>query len=161
MAAELHREVGYQDGAVPVDLVAQTLGAVVRYAPYQGELAGMLILHDGHRIIAVNSSHHKNRQRFTIAHECGHLRLHEEKTYVDKGFFIVNRDGISSRAENIFEIEANQFAADLLMPHRNIIRDLRKYSIDLEDSEQVAKMSKVYGVSSQAMSYRIANLLNL
>lgn len=158
MALELLRKIRYEGGIVPVDRVARELGASIRYAPYDGELAGMLIRNGSDSIIAVNSAHHKNRQRFTIAHECGHLYLHSDQLYVDKNFFVLNRDGRSSNADDIKEIEANQFAAELLMPFPNIFRDLRSSKIDLEDEQQISSVAKLYGVSVQAMTYRVANL---
>lgn len=159
IANELLRQIGYVRGAVPVERVAAHMGAVIRYAPYEGELAGVLVVHLDNRIIGVNSAHHKNRQRFTIAHECGHLRLHEGNSFVDRSFYLFNRDENSSKAEIIAEIEANQFAADLLMPYKNILTDIKNYGIDLEDGDQLSKMAKAYGVSAQALSYRIANLI--
>ncbi|MER9370061.1 ImmA/IrrE family metallo-endopeptidase [Mesorhizobium sp. M0518] len=157
-ALELLRRVHYVGGIVPVDRAAHELGASIRYAPYDGELAGMLIRNGSESVIAVNSAHHKNRQRFTIAHECGHLCLHSDKLYVDKNFFVLNRDERSSNADDIKEIEANQFAAELLMPFPNLFRDLRSSKIDLEDEQQISNVAKLYGVSVQAMTYRVANL---
>lgn len=161
ITADLLRRINYEIGPVPVEKIAALLGATIKYAPYEGELAGVLIRNGDISVIAVNSSHHKNRQRFTIAHECGHLCLHGERTFVDKGFSIFNRDGRSSLANDTMEVEANQFAADLLMPSISVLRDLENYNIDLEDSEQISRMAKTYGVSSQALSYRIANLIAL
>jgi len=160
LTSGLLKEVSYESGAVPIERIAIQLGAVVKYAPYEGELAGMLIQNGKSSIIAVNSSHHKNRQRFTIAHECGHLCLHGKRTFVDEGFSIWNRDENSSYADDILEVEANQFSADILMPAKNIIRDLDRFNVDLEDSEQISRMAKFYSVSAQALSYRIANLIS-
>lgn len=58
--------------------------AAVRYSPFEGELAGMLVRGDGQIVIGVNSLHPLNRQRFTIAHECGHLLLHKGEFHVDR-----------------------------------------------------------------------------
>ena len=45
---------------VPVERIARSLGAHVRYAPFEGELAGMLIRDEPGRgvVIGVNSLHH-------------------------------------------------------------------------------------------------------
>ncbi len=57
------------------------------------------------------------RQRFTIAHELGHFFLHRASStvFVDAApiFF---RDESSSNGSQREEIEANAFAAELLMP---------------------------------------------
>jgi hypothetical protein len=63
---------------IPVAQIERALGAEVRYSPFDGELAGMLVRGEGETIIGVNSLHHPYRQRFTIAHECGHLLFHNE-----------------------------------------------------------------------------------
>lgn len=153
---------GCKSAPVPVERVAASMGAQVLYAPYEGDdLAGMLLHHGGRHVIAVNSAHHKNRQRFTIAHECAHLALeHSVDPHVDRGFpQTINRDAKSSTATDIREVEANYFAAELLMPRRWIEADLRSGGIDLESDETIARLAKKYGVSSQAMTYRIANLM--
>lgn len=158
-AYKLLRTIGYRSGPVPVERISHQLGANIRYAPYEGELAGMLIRGKGRPTIAVNSAHHKNRQRFTIAHECGHLCLHKDVgLFIDKGFSILRRDENSSKAENIMEVEANQFAAELLMPLPSLKRELISLNIDLEDDSHISVVAKKYGVSAQAMSYRVANL---
>jgi len=146
---------------VPVDKIAESLGAEVRYSPFEGELAGMLI-RDGedHRIIGVNSLHHINRQRFTIAHECGHLLFHTGDVHIDHAFRVNRRDATSSMAIDPEEIEANRFAAELLMPYAMITEDLQTRNIDIEDEDDIKELAQKYQVSVQAMTHRIANLLN-
>lgn len=150
---------GITSAPVPIERVASSLGAEVRYAPYEGnDLAGMLIRQGNQTLIGVNSSHHRNRQRFTIAHECGHLMLHADGVYIDKAFEVFRRDEKSSEASDPREIEANQCAAELLMPVKFLFEDLRGRLVDLEDGSQIAELAKRYGVSAQAMTYRIANV---
>lgn len=130
------KEHGVERPPVPVDRIAKALGAKLRYSPFDGELAGMLIRDDDKTVIGVNSLHHPNRQRFTIAHECGHLMLHKGKdVHIDRSFRVNRRDQVSSQAIDPEEIEANRFAAELLMPHEIIMSDLVAYDIDIEDEE--------------------------
>ena len=139
---------------------ADYLGASIRRAPYNGgELAGMLIRTNGRSVIAVNSNHHKNRQRFTIAHECGHLILHQGvDTHVDEKVSIWRRNERSATAEDLWEVEANHFAAELLMPLRFLAEDQRVLNADLEDEILLRELAKEYKVSQQAMSYRLLNV---
>ena len=159
MAEALLEAQGINKPPVPVERIARSLGAQVRYAPFEGELAGMLIRDDDGRgvVIGVNSLHHPNRRRFTIAHECGHLRLHEgQRAYVDRSPLRVNlRDGVSSSATNTDEIEANRFAAELLMPYAMIREDLSGVDLDIEDEEALRKLYERYRVSLQALTLRI------
>lgn len=148
---------------VPVDIedIARSLGAAVRYSPFEGELAGMLVRGDGETVIGVNSLHSPNRQRFTIAHECGHLLLHKGEFHVDRRLQVNRRDEVSSLATDPDEIEANRFAAELLMPYNIIIADLMARHIDVEDDDQIRELADKYGVSAQSMTHRITNLLKL
>ena len=162
IAKKLLEAVGVTEPPVPVAAIAESLGATVRYAPYKGELAGMLIRDDAERgiVIGVNSLHHSNRQRFTIAHECGHLRLHKgRKSYVDRSFRINRRDEVSSQATDAEEIEANRFAAELLMPYDLIKEDLMKYRPDIEDEDELRELADRYRVSLQALTLRIRSVV--
>ena len=161
IAKELIREVGISEPPVPVDLIARNLGATIRYSPFKGELAGMLIRDEdrGTVTIGVNSLHHLNRQRFTIAHECGHLRLHKGKpAFIDRSFRIDRRDELSSHATDFEEIEANRFAAELLMPYDIIRKDLMAYRPDIEDETELRELADRYSVSFQALMFRIQNV---
>lgn len=150
-------QVGCVAPKVPVEAIAKRLGATVLFSPYEGEnFAGMLIYRGGKPVVAVNSKNHPNRQRFTIAHECGHLLLgHSEGAYVDESF-VINRNEKSSNGTDKKEVEANQFAAELLMPLRFLLRDLEQ--IDFESDDAIRNLADVYGVSTAAMSFRIAKI---
>lgn len=153
---------GVDKPPVPVERIAKSLGAQVRYAPFEGELAGMLIRDEPGRgvVIGVNSLHHPNRRRFTIAHECGHLRLHEgQRAYVDRSPLRINRrDEVSSQATDVEEIEANRFAAELLMPYDMIIDDLTRSALDIEDEAALKELSERYRVSLQALTLRLRSV---
>ena len=54
---------------------------------------------DNEAVIGVNSAHHINRQRFTIAHELGHFCLHKGKdVHIDRSFRVNRRDKRSAQA---------------------------------------------------------------
>ena len=159
-ATRLLRENKIKKPPVPIEAIAHALGVRVRYSPFEGELAGMLVRGDSQTIIGVNSLHHINRQRFTIAHECGHLLFHKGDVHIDRSFRINRRDSVSSQAINSDEIDANRFAAELLMPYRMVMNDLLEYNIDVEDEEEIRKLAQKYQVSVQAMTHRITNLLD-
>ena len=64
--------------------------------------------------IFVKPSDPVQRQRFTIAHEIGHILLHRNK---EKNIHFRGEDiNVTVYSDNIDEIEANKFAAMLLMP---------------------------------------------
>lgn len=140
--------------------MAKRLGAEVRYEPLDGDLSGMLFREEGRTIIGVNALHPKSRQRFTIAHELGHLQLHEGYgIHVDHGFPIWRkRNGRSSQGLDLDEIEANGFAAELLMPTKMLERDLHVLELDYEDDELTRHLADRYKVSLQAMAIRLGDL---
>lgn len=141
---------------VPVERIAENLGLEVRYAPYDGDLSGALVRSNGETYIGVNSSDHSNRQRFTIAHELGHFILHKGITiHVDKDFRVNLRDGDSSKGVDPSEMEANRFAAELLMPTRFLIIDVERLS-GVSQAE-LDSMARRYKVSPHAMRIRLSN----
>jgi Zn-dependent peptidase ImmA (M78 family) len=160
LTTSLLEKIGWRSGSVPVEDIASLLDLPVKFAPYlNGDLAGMLIVHPT-PMIAINSAHHRNRQRFTIAHEIGHFLLHsKEDIHIDKRMQVLYRDGNSSLAVDTQEVEANYFAAELLMPRIALLNDLSVKPLDVEDDDQLAELAKQYGVSQQAMAFRIANIL--
>jgi Zn-dependent peptidase ImmA (M78 family) len=110
-------------------------------------------------VIGVNKSHAVVRQRFTIAHELGHLLLHaQEDLHVDEGIWLRNER--SSRAEDEREIEANQFAAELLMP-TDLVKEAvagRKLDLVNDDDETLIELAAKFDVSRQALSFRLSRL---
>ena len=100
------------------------------------------------------------RQRFTIAHELGHALLHEgDELHVDHGFSVNFRSPRSSEGTSVEEVEANTFAATLLIPFTMLRRELQGGRIDIENDVQVARLARRYIVSSTAMNFRLMNLL--
>ncbi len=160
VAKEVLRQSKVERPPVPVERIARRLKAEVRYEPFDGELSGMLFREGGRVIIGVNASHPNTRQRFTIAHELGHLRMHDERhpIHVDRGFPVRRRDVTSSQAVDVEEMEANGFAGELLMPAAMLERDLEGKDLDYEDDELTRWLANRYKVSLQAMAVRLATL---
>ena len=160
---QLLAQLGIHSAPIPVEKVAKALGAQVRFSPFDKELSGMVYVKDEVPIIGVNSLHHPNRQRFTIAHELGHLQLHrqmiESKVHVDNKFPSLMRDSKSATGTERIEIQANQFAAELLMPRKLIKKALagQQFDIDIDDDGPIEKLAKMFRVSKQALAYGIRN----
>lgn len=117
------------------------------------------------RKIVINKFEPEYRQRFTIAHEIGHIILnHQGKSYRTN-----NSEKYSDTIARMNEISANNFAAQLIMPEKLVKDSLIDaigelgYSIKQNFSEREIKkiidISASYlNVSTQALSYRIDNL---
>jgi Zn-dependent peptidase ImmA (M78 family) len=154
-ANEVLRRSGIEEKPVHVMRIAETLGARIRPEILENGISGGLYRHADGPVIGVNAQHHPNRQRFTIAHEIGHLVLHESEDYfVDRVF---RRDTNSSAAVDQVEIEANKFAACLLMPKSFVKAAIADYEEPLR-SENVEELARSFQVSQQAMTLRLINL---
>lgn len=148
--------------ACPVNpvVVARRLGATVQNAVFSEErLAGLTRLRGEHAVILVKESDQPLRKRFTIAHEIGHVLLHIDKDTVeiidsDADFF---RSQFEDTAEwtdvRQREVEANMFAAGLLMP-ADLVREV--WNELSEDSRSVETLSALFQVSEEAMGYRLS-----
>lgn len=158
--AELLQKSNITEAPVNVERVATGLNIAVRRTPSEDDISGFLLRHPGGQaIIGVNTLHHPNRQRFTIAHEIGHFVLHQhDQVHVDRAI-VKLRDRASSKGEDPEEIEANGFAAELLMPEEFLRSDLARLTFtDLLDDRRMQQLAKQFQVSVQAMTNRLVSL---
>lgn len=154
---------GFTKPPVDVERVARHLGLKIAYAELGQDVSGLLISKGATSVIAVQAADAPNRKRFTIAHEIAHFHLRHqfepgEHVHVDHGHAITPRNSRSSTGEDLKEIEANQFAACLLMPSRLVearIKALRTTS--LRDFH-VTLLANEFQVSEQAMTIRLTAL---
>jgi len=153
-------ENGITEAPVPVSQIAKAKGARIFVDSLQGDLSGFLYRDKEKVVIGVNSHHAKARMNFTIAHELGHLLLHDqEPLHVDHDFRVRLRDDESSKGIDEAEREANFFAASLLMPKHFIEKDLEETDdIDFLDDKFLQELARKYGVSTQALVNRLKNL---
>jgi DNA helicase II / ATP-dependent DNA helicase PcrA len=163
---------------IPVEDIADLLYqlAIDATDALPDHMAGRLFITQ--RIMEVRRSDIEPRQRFTIAHEIGHYRLHvvAERLLPDghlcgaasmapdeqassmplPGFTLTlptTTRRISSDDARRIEVEANVFAAELLMPAA-LVEDAVSY---LGRDERV--LAEHFAVSRQAMRYRLEKLL--
>jgi Zn-dependent peptidase ImmA (M78 family) len=124
---------------------------------------GMIFMKNAGAIIVVNSLHHPNRQRFTLAHELGHFELHMteigSEVHVYKRFLAFARNAKSSMGWDRKEIEANRFAGELLVPHHMLVQELRDREVDVEDERLITEMAGRFKVSRQMMTFRISGFV--
>ncbi|UOZ10200.1 ImmA/IrrE family metallo-endopeptidase [Amycolatopsis sp. WQ 127309] len=154
-------QYGTTSPPVPVEEIAAWLGIQVVRAPSSGSESAFLV-RDGRRtIIGVNSRQTRRRQRFSIAHELGHWQLHDGRPLiVDHTIRINKRDDLSSAATDIEEIEANSFAAGLLMPKNWVQASAdREQLLGVVDRDQLTlSLAKEFDVSTEAIRFRLINL---
>ena len=147
---------------VPVSRIAKATGAEVHLEPAEDDLSGFLYRDRTrtHAVIGVNANHHPNRRNFTAAHELGHFLLHDfDAIHIDRKFKVWLRSETSSQGTDPEEMEANLFAAELLMPARFLMKDIKEIgSFDASDADSINELAERYGVSSQAMTIRLGYL---
>ncbi len=144
---------------VAVESIAKKLGLHIRFQPLESNLSGFIFRDKQAAIIGVNSTQAKVRQRFTISHELGHFLLHQNDNLLVDRVLVKLRSGSSSKETDIQEIEANYFAAELLMPRYLIAEDLENIGpIDIFDEDFIINLAKRYDVSTQALVLRLSGL---
>lgn len=138
----------YNKYRLDIDKLVKEYDISINFIDMPSDVSGALRKDNANWVIYVNKKHSPNRQRYTIAHEFGHYCLHKDFTneFEDKTFFRKEKDWTS------IEYDANQFAADLLMPKENIENAISNDIITLKD------LSESFGVSMIAMRNRLLSL---
>lgn len=145
--ARIATENGLAISPIDLDSLLKALKIRLKKIPMDPEVSGYLKQIDNNWVIGVNSLHHSRRQRFTIAHELAHFMLHKQNmdSFEDTVLF---RNGET----NPIEVEANQFAARLLMPQDEFLDYLRNVSSKIDD------IAEHFGVSTMAVRIRAKTL---
>lgn len=160
-ARRLLDEVSLRQHPIDPMKIADHVGVDVRYEKLT-EISGLTFHGERGSRIVVNELHSPTRKRFTLAHELGHHLLHSgHRLVLDPSTRVSRRDELSSLATDSQEIEANAFAAELLMPAsflRQSLTDLLSKHSDLDSTEIVAHLAESFEVSDEAMQYRLTNL---
>jgi len=111
--------------------------------PFTSE-AALVPLGDGHAI-ELRGRGNERRLRFTIAHEIGHFLLHPRRAVTERG-------GVTNEGTSRYEREADQFAAELLMPE-HLVRQAA-----LEVGADPHLLADRFDVSVPAMTVRLRRL---
>lgn len=132
-------------------LIAGKYGIDIFLSDFDGDssVAGVFLKREFNKpTILVNSNDPSFRQRFTIAHELGHFFLHSDKehdVFYRKQTFNLNDQNPSE------EIEANKFAAALLMPEDQV-------RLFWRGDKSFFELARLFDVSELAFQYRLKNL---
>ena len=161
-AEKLIDRLDVREAPVEVDKIANALGLKVFTEDLGKEISGVLVSRDGTASIAVRKSDPPVRRRFTIAHEIGHfyLRHHvqrNELVHADKDSQVIYRSAKASEGLELMEVQANQFAASLLMPARLVREHVDQRPKPLGDID-VSELARKFNVSEQAMTIRLTTL---
>lgn len=146
----LHLAFSVSEPPVNVHAMCDLLGVSYHRVPGPG-WAGALNVEGDHAVIWMDMADSPERNRFTMAHELGHLFLHEE----GRLFRDVTFDGSPK------ESQANAFAVQLLMPMWMVgpyVESLPAGDPEALDAA-IAQMAERFGVSKAAMVRRVMEAL--
>jgi hypothetical protein len=151
-----------------VGICTQHFGLALHFldlkSAYGEDTLGMII--PEHKLILCDQSiepagEYKERKerimRFTLAHELGHYLFHQ--TYMNNETSPLFYQQLNGKERDRIEIQANLFASMLLMPEpffKNMLRSLQNKG--LKEQAIRKRLSSIFNVSAEAVSYRIASL---
>lgn len=135
--------------SIDLEAIADKLQIQLNPSKLPDSVSGVFFRRDKKLFLIYNEDQSEHRQRFTIAHEIGHYILHaSESLHYDKDVVFYRSNDIS----NSDEVEANQFAAEILMPESLIERCITS------GIKYVDELANKFNVSEDAMRYRLINL---
>lgn len=143
----------YRVTHAPIDIkkIANLLGFEIVPFDFPDTISAVIRINGVAKAIGVNKNHPETRQRFSIAHELGHyLSGHENFTHEKKIVVDPERKYLDPQFRD--EQEADDFAAELLMPESMLKKDALEKDIEISD------LAKKYDVSEQAMLIQLVNL---
>lgn len=114
--------------------------------------AGLLVREERAWGILLSDADSRRRKRFTVAHELGHFCI---PTHAKRALLCVSPELSRSNTEKAAEREANDFAAELLLPRLGVQPMIAHGAIDLTRAGQVAD---AYDVSTVSAALRMCEL---
>lgn len=145
----------YKLNQVPTDLKKIIEGRGLKFIELNDptDIDGAILEIEGEPKIAVlNMAKAIPRQRFTLAHELGHIFLNHAKRDIYDGESAGEQEGEYTSKSNKppKEIEADTFASELLIPYDQLKKNVDKLN-------NLDELSEMFQVSKQAMTIAITN----
>ena len=149
---EKANRIGINTDPLDIKAVAKKIFNIeIKEDKFDKGVSGFLERIGGKWCIFINQDENELRKRFTIAHELGHFIKHREK-YILSGSSTPDLIFFRDKTIDPMEKEANDFAADLLMPKDIFIGKIKSGCNTLE------KLSEVFQLSTSAVKYRAYKL---
>jgi len=141
------------DPATCTDLataVEQVFGVDVAIVPLGSDFDGLAASSEDAKLIVVGTSQVPGRQRFTLAHELGHLLAGDDHgVHLDRDVFE------KAQRRDLTEMRANAFASAFLMPEGRLRESLRG---SVPSEHAFAALACDLLVSPSTLAYRLLNL---
>lgn len=115
------------------------MNVILVYYPLEG-VHGFYQYFQRNNIIYLDERLSKNEQRFVLAHELGHMFLHKKANAI----FMDTRTQFNT---DKFELEANTFAIDLLLPD-SLLEEYKEFTVE--------QISRLTGYHKRLIKLRVA-----
>lgn len=115
------------------------MNVILVYYPLEG-VHGFYQYFQRNNIIYLDERLSKNEQRFVLAHELGHMFLHKKANAI----FMDTRTQFNT---DKFELEANTFAIDLLLPD-SLLEEYKEFTVE--------QISRLTGYHQRLIELRIS-----
>lgn len=163
LAHEIHRQLRAQFGSVPTKVplagIAAAVGIEVIDEHDNEAIEGMLAIMDGRGAVSLRRTLRAGRRNFTLGHEIGHFVIPNHRFQSAK-FQCAKRDigqerGAGNWAQRPvlerIEVEANEFAAALLVPRLEFRAERRKLGTAY-DVAHIRALAETFAVSQEVMA---------
>lgn len=145
--------------SLPIDVLAlaQQRDIVVEAKPEAARGVSGMLIRSGERYAIAYATHVKSEgfRRFSIAHELGHYFLPGHPDALFKAAYGVHESRAGFGSGDQIELEADHFAAGLLMPSHLFAKEMGKYADGLAAIE---KLAETCNTSLTASAIRCARL---
>ena len=162
-AAEVHEQLSLRsrlgDGGCPIDVfrVMMEMDVCFLFRPLGKLLGAFLPMSSGGGGILVTTQRDLYVQRYTAAHELGHLLMNHEASLDDERLIGLAAHG--QPHDDLREVAADAFASEFLMPRWLVAAQVRRQrwtTAALRTPGVVYQLSLRLGVSYQAMCWALA-----
>lgn len=155
IVAEIFRQNPRMDLPIPLDEIAKAAGIVeIRNQPLESLEGGLVAnAEKTEGAILINSrSLPLQRQRFTLGHELGHFMLPRHNHFME----CVASDMSHHKGLTTIEVEANAFAAALLMPQHCFM--MHPSYPEIPSCKALLSLANTFDVSFKACAYRYSDI---
>ncbi|MFK4149823.1 helix-turn-helix domain-containing protein [Streptomyces sp. NPDC004065] len=142
-------KVGELDTADLLQLIERVFGVDVSKTGLPDGLDGAAWQADGFRLIMIALTDVPTRQRFTLAHELGHILAGDAQDLLTESHLSPGHQ------KDLTEVRANVFAANLLMPRSEIMSAVEKGELT---DERLTRLVVRFQVSPSALAARLSQL---
>jgi len=157
LAQDLLRKARVDQPPLRLRKLVKSLGVAVERTKLDTHVSSLLLRGSEPRII-VNKALGRTGRRFATAHALGHHLLHDVGTTAFVTDLTVQLRVGSPPLTDPREIEANDFALELLLPEYLLREDLAQEPVDLSDRGGLARLADRYRVSPGLVAVRALEL---